>query len=455
MKKYKGVIFDLDDTLSSDSVYLSTGGHDTDFKTTAEYKLYTFLKPHLKIVDWEWFYEVFLISRKEIKELLPHTAASHNRYLYIQRTLENFNLRLSPRIVYQANQVYWSWLISRIDLFPGVYETLEKIKFAHFMTGIVTDLTADVQIQKLVKLKIAKFIDYLVTSEEAGADKPYVGTVELMLEKMSLKKDQVIFVGNNPKTDIEVSNRAGIQNVLYDYYNKYKESVRNNPSFYITEFSKLNEIIGLKEELVYKSDERLLITDIGSILEKSHIITEILIPMLSEVDSGIIGEAYWDYKRAKINKAEFWIRLGFSNYQKIEKEFLVKLQLSEEWKVLLEELKQLDGLNMAILSNIPEDWGEYLRKKYKLDEYFTEITYSGEYRTVKPDPVLYRKVMEKFHEVKIRNIYFLDNELDELASIQNLLCNSIWYAKKDMKVNYIPDYVIYNLEEIMDIFKND
>jgi putative hydrolase of the HAD superfamily len=45
-------------------------------------------------------------------------------------------------------------------------------------------------------------VDYLVSSEEAGAEKPDPKVFELSLEKLGLKKDEVVMIGDNYEKDI-------------------------------------------------------------------------------------------------------------------------------------------------------------------------------------------------------------------------------------------------------------
>jgi len=46
------------------------------------------------------------------------------------------------------------------------------------------------------------FFDYIVTSEEAGFDKPHAAPFELALDKMKPKGDLIWMIGDNPVNDI-------------------------------------------------------------------------------------------------------------------------------------------------------------------------------------------------------------------------------------------------------------
>ena len=57
-------------------------------------------------------------------------------------------------------------------LFPGVREFLQQLKSIGIRTANITDLTAQIQFRKMVYFGLDEYFDYVVTSEEAGCDKP-------------------------------------------------------------------------------------------------------------------------------------------------------------------------------------------------------------------------------------------------------------------------------------------
>ena len=66
----------------------------------------------------------------------------------------------------------------------------------------VTDLTAEIQFRKLMKLNLENKIKFIVTSEEVGIEKPNKKMFEKALEKLNLKADQVIMIGDSMSKDI-------------------------------------------------------------------------------------------------------------------------------------------------------------------------------------------------------------------------------------------------------------
>ena len=70
-------------------------------------------------------------------------------------------------------------------------------------TAIVTDLTAQIQFRKVVYFGLDHYFDFIVTSEEAGYDKPNEAPFRIALEKMQPKGNVIWMIGDNPLNDIQ------------------------------------------------------------------------------------------------------------------------------------------------------------------------------------------------------------------------------------------------------------
>ena len=75
-------------------------------------------------------------------------------------------------------------------------------------TAIVTDLTAQIQFRKIVYFGLDHYFDHIVTSEEAGYDKPHEEPFALALDKMQPKGRCIWMVGDNPLNDIQGAREA-------------------------------------------------------------------------------------------------------------------------------------------------------------------------------------------------------------------------------------------------------
>jgi len=150
----------------------------------------------------EDFDKAFKEARTQIKTRLKDTASSHSRLLYLQRMLEIMGLGSQVLLALDFEQTYWRTFLSNSVLFDDVKELLDDIRMLGIPTAIVTDLTAQIQFRKVVYFGLDHYFDYIVTSEEAGFDKPHEAPFQIALEKMRPKGDCIWMIGDNPVNDI-------------------------------------------------------------------------------------------------------------------------------------------------------------------------------------------------------------------------------------------------------------
>jgi len=86
---------------------------------------------------------------------------------------------------------------------------------------MVTDMLATVQFQKVERLGIGQYFNYIVTSEEAGVEKPHPYMFELAINKaMRINPGirNIAVVGDNVKKDIYSSSvyQVSVYHVLRD-----------------------------------------------------------------------------------------------------------------------------------------------------------------------------------------------------------------------------------------------
>jgi HAD superfamily hydrolase (TIGR01549 family) len=150
----------------------------------------------------EEFDRAFKEARNHVKTRLKNTASSHSRLLYLQRMLEIMGLGSQVLLALDFEQTYWRTFLSNAILFDDVKELLDDIRLLGIPIAIVTDLTAQIQFRKVVYFGLDHYIDYIVTSEEAGFDKPHEAPFNIAVEKMQTKGDRIWMIGDNPINDI-------------------------------------------------------------------------------------------------------------------------------------------------------------------------------------------------------------------------------------------------------------
>jgi putative hydrolase of the HAD superfamily len=207
----KTVIFDLDNTL-----YSFDDANKIAFETLLDY-----VDKNLDIS-----LERFIAIHEELKTALPQdSSVCHNRMIRFQKILEMENLPLYPHALEMYN-VYWNALLDAAVPSDGALSTLEELKQRGIRIGIGTDMTARIQFVKLTRLGLMPFIDFMVSSEEACAEKPASKFFDACMEKAGCERKQCMFVGDSIKKDVLGATNAGLVGIWYNPENKEtKENV--------------------------------------------------------------------------------------------------------------------------------------------------------------------------------------------------------------------------------------
>ena len=227
------ILFDTDNTL-----YPYDPAHSAAQRAVREKVVKTFsIKP-------EDFDKAFKEARQQVKTRLKHTASSHSRLLYMQRMLEIMGLGSQVLLALDFEQTYWRTFLSNAVLFDEVKELLDDLRLLGIPTAIVTDLTAQIQFRKVVYFGLDHYFDYIVTSEEAGFDKPHEAPFKIALEKMRPKGDCIWMIGDNPVNDI----RGGREKINAITLQKIHKGTplgtgENAPDAAFNEFGELRQLI--------------------------------------------------------------------------------------------------------------------------------------------------------------------------------------------------------------------
>lgn len=232
----RAVLFDLDNTLYDYS----------PVHKKALTKAYKIFNGQIQKISKEKFTRLFNLSKIEIHQELSGTASSHNRVLYFQRLVEKTHNTIDPKIILTLYEAYWRTFLENMKLKKGVLETLKSLKKLDIKIVLVSDLTTNIQLRKIHKLKITPYIDFLVTSEEAGSEKPHLIMFLLALKKLNLLPEEVIFVGDDKNKDISGANAAGMDTIWITQKRKKLKKDKQDyslPDFYIRNIPEVLRII--------------------------------------------------------------------------------------------------------------------------------------------------------------------------------------------------------------------
>jgi HAD superfamily hydrolase (TIGR01549 family) len=186
-------------------------------------------------------------ARLSVKEQLgPAHPSSRNRLLYFKWMLEN-KKKFSPERALQLQTRYDKALINivKADWKKLKRDRLMRLLSKKFHLSVVTNETTRTQLLKLMGIDPkAKYFKTVVTSEEAGVEKPLDKIFDLLLTRLgNPDPEEIILVGDSLINDIEPAVQRGWRAI----WNKEFIQENENETMYesIDNLEELPGILGL------------------------------------------------------------------------------------------------------------------------------------------------------------------------------------------------------------------
>lgn len=239
----RAVLFDADNTL-----YPYGPAHEAAAKA-AEAKA-----NKLMGVKPAHFREAVAEARRAVKRQLGPTASSHSRLLYFQRAIESLGMKSQLLMTLDLEQTYWRSFLAAAELFPGVVTFIQDLRSAGIATAVVTDLTAQIQFRKLIYFGLDGFFDFVVTSEEAGADKPALAPFRLAIEKLGLAPAETWLIGDEAGADIEGGRAVGMVTLQKRHDGVAVASGANGADAVFDDFAELSRWLKGRADLVHAAE---------------------------------------------------------------------------------------------------------------------------------------------------------------------------------------------------------
>ena len=233
---YKGIIFDLDNT-----IYDYNLCHNTAINEVFDY-----LIQNNNSLNIEYIKRVYEDISIKLKFELTNTAYSHNKSIYFKQLLEKLNIGFS--LFLPINNIYWEIFYKNMVCYEGVIDFLIFNKNNGKKIGILTDYETEYQLIKLDKLGILKYIDVIVTSEEVGIEKPSSQMFTTILNKLRLNSSEVIMIGDNFEKDVTGAMNL---NIFSYWFNRNKADCFSGNYYIFNSFKTLhNKFNNIHDELI-------------------------------------------------------------------------------------------------------------------------------------------------------------------------------------------------------------
>ncbi len=123
----------------------------------------------------------------------------------------------SEESVAKAVEAFFGFFQQRMRPFPETRKVIRALRNDGFGIGILTDVPYGMPLRfvqhDLFESGLTELVDVVVTSTCAGARKPETAGYFALMERLQVRSDEIVYVGNEPK-DILGANRAEIASVF-------------------------------------------------------------------------------------------------------------------------------------------------------------------------------------------------------------------------------------------------
>ncbi|MEX2215590.1 MAG: HAD family hydrolase [Phycisphaeraceae bacterium] len=208
MPSPRAILFDLDNTLFHWDPCDEKGRE-------AAYAVFHHAFP----VPFERFMEMYRAARKYFKALLHNQASSHNRVLFFKHILESLDPSPRPALALQMYQRYWQAFFHAIKPHPDAQRVLSQLKQTHRIV-MVSNHPTHAQLDKVARLGFDPHFDAIVTSEETGVEKPDPRIFQVALDRVGVKAEEAVMIGDHTTGDIEGAHAAGIRTIYMSQFNR-------------------------------------------------------------------------------------------------------------------------------------------------------------------------------------------------------------------------------------------
>ncbi len=229
MNHYKNIYFDLDRTLWDFEKNARDAFHDL----YRDYDLGSFISsPDMLVKSYhkhnERLWEEYRLGRIK-KDFL--------RVYRFQLVLNDYNVRNNV-LAEQLSEKYLDIAPLKTNLIPNTKSVLQYLS-RKYSLHIITNGFTEVQMLKLEHSGILHFFEKVITSDNAGAQKPKAAIFEFALSSANAKKKESLMVGDDLEVDIIGAKNFGLDQV---YFNPDKTPHKQKLTYEISSLNDLKEI---------------------------------------------------------------------------------------------------------------------------------------------------------------------------------------------------------------------
>ncbi len=207
----KGIMFDLDDTITTYDAVVEPTWKDICKEYANQYSIFdaeNLYKTIRETSNWYWS-----DKKRHIKGRLDIENARRETLEIVFKKMEIDNLSLAHDIA----DLYSKRRVEAISFYPGAEDTLKYLFEHNIALALVTNVQNQKQREKIVRFRLERFFSIILIEGELGYGKPNEAVYLRALDELQLSPDSVWFVGDNLEWDVAAPQKLGIFSIWHDY----------------------------------------------------------------------------------------------------------------------------------------------------------------------------------------------------------------------------------------------
>jgi putative hydrolase of the HAD superfamily len=226
----KAVVFDLDNTLV-DFMKMKKRAIEEAIPAMVDAGLEITPEVSLKIID-----EIYKEQGIEYQKVFDE---------FLNRVLNKVDYKILSAGIVAYRRAREAALIP----YPHVYSTLNKLLKLGIKMGILSDAPVKEAWLRLAYLNFHHIVDAVVTFDETGFKKPDPAPFRMILERLNVKPEEAIMVGDWVERDIVGAAKIGMKTAFAKYGDTFNTE-NHNADFQLNDISELIDIIAKENRLV-------------------------------------------------------------------------------------------------------------------------------------------------------------------------------------------------------------
>ena len=237
---FKGILFDLGSTL------IEFDNTEWEKLETASVKQgYEFLVQRgYRLPEWEVFGKIFLTEFHQAWQKAQESLIEVKLPEWVSNFLIRFGMSSPDGLAIEFLKHYYEPISKQITLIDGVKEVLEHFKKQNFRIGLISNSSfpTEFHMEELKNYEIVHFFEETLFSYDFGLRKPHPDLFKYVLNKLDLKPQETVFIGDRLIEDVSGPQKVGMKAIL-----KFKKerdySAPVVPDYVVNNLSELPEVI--------------------------------------------------------------------------------------------------------------------------------------------------------------------------------------------------------------------